>query len=337
MRWRAALATTSVAVGGAVLAKLIHAPAAALMGSMAAVALYALLGRTVVLAESVRRAALFLLGLAIGAAATPETLRLIPHWPLSLVLLIAATALMSGVAYTIYRRLGGWDRPTALFASVPGALSTVLAVGEARGADMKRVAVAQSIRVVVLAGLAPVLMSGLGAAPAVHTITPTDPGVVWCGVALGGFLTALAAQRLRWPAPWLLGPFLLSLIVHGTGVAHATMPPLVLDGAYATLGVMAGARFAGTRVQDLVRIAPLAILALLGAGLVGVSVGALAGILAHTTAAAGILSFAPGGLEVMTALALALHIAPAYVAVHHLVRFVAVNLALPWISGRLAP
>lgn len=337
MRWRAALATTGVAVLGAVLAKLIHAPAAALMGSMVAVAVYALFGGTVVLAEGVRRLALFALGLAIGAAATPETLRLIPHWPLSLVMLIVATGLMSAAAYTIYRRCGGWDRPTALFASVPGALSTVLAVGEARGADMKRVAVAQSIRVVVLAGLAPVLMSVLGAVPSVHALPQTDPAWVWCAVVLGGGLAALVAQRLRWPAPWLLGPFLLSLIVHGAGVAHATMPPLVLDAAYATLGVMAGARFAGTHVRDLARIAPLALCALLAAGCVGLSIGALAGVLAHTSAAAGVLSFAPGGLEVMTALALALHIAPAYVAVHHLVRFVAVNLALPWISGRLVP
>ncbi len=335
MRALALAETVAVAVMGVTLAKAVHAPAAALIGAMVATAIAALAGRPMVLPEPLRKAGLFMLGLAIGAAATPETLRTAIHWPLSLLCLLAATAAMTWAAYASYRHFAKWDKPTAFFAAVPGALSTVLAVGAERGADMQRVAVAQSIRVVILAALAPLLIPALGMVkPHVLSHTAETP-LMWAALLLGCLMAAFGAQRLKWPAPWLLGPFLASLLLHGSGVSHATVTGVGLDMAYGVLGVMAGARFAGSHVRDVARTAPFAILSLFLAAMVGLVLGALAGWLAHVGPAAGVLAFAPGGLEIMTALALLLHVSPAYVAIHHLVRFLAVNLALPLIAPRL--
>ncbi|MDH3741291.1 MAG: AbrB family transcriptional regulator, partial [Hyphomicrobiales bacterium] len=47
---------------------------------------------------------------------------------------------------------------------------------------------------------------------------------------------------------------------------------------------------------------------------------------------ATLLAFAPGGLEVMTILAFALGVNPAFVATHQLVRFVSLNLSMPFAS-----
>jgi uncharacterized membrane protein AbrB (regulator of aidB expression) len=53
-------------------------------------------------------------------------------------------------------------------------------------------------------------------------------------------------------------------------------------------------------------------------------------------AAEVIISFAPGGLEAMTALAFALHVDPVIVGTHHLLRFMLIGIGLPLVM-RLRP
>ena len=58
---------------------------------------------------------------------TPETLRGVATWPLSVALLaIAMICVMFGSAYYL-RKVHGWDTLSALFGSAPGALSQVIA------------------------------------------------------------------------------------------------------------------------------------------------------------------------------------------------------------------
>jgi hypothetical protein len=47
------------------------------------------------------------------------------------------------------------------------------------------------------------------------------------------------------------------------------------------------------------------------------------------------IAYAPGGIEAMAALALALHYDPAYIAVHHLARIVGITLTMPWVARSL--
>ena len=70
---------------------------------------------------------------------------------------------------------------------------------------------------------------------------------------------------------------------------------------------------------------------------VGLSAGWLAGRLTGVGPAAGMLAFAPGSLDVMVAIALALNAHPAYVAAHHTARFLGLIAALPWLATRLRP
>jgi hypothetical protein len=44
------------------------------------------------------------------------------------------------------------------------------------------------------------------------------------------------------------------------------------------------------------------------------------------------VAFAPGGLEAMTVLALALGLDPLYVGAHHLARFFAISFTLPLVA-----
>lgn len=52
--------------------------------------------------------------------------------------------------------------------------------------------------------------------------------------------------------------------------------------------------------------------------------------------AAIFLAFAPGGLPEMVLIAATLNADPAFVVVHHVVRFLIIAIALPWVAGRVA-
>ena len=57
--------------------------------------------------------------------------------------------------------------------------------------------------------------------------------------------------------------------------------------------------------------------------------------LADVSYASGMAAFAPGGLEAMAMLAFAMGLDTLYVGAHHLVRFVAIGLAMPLILTRV--
>jgi uncharacterized membrane protein AbrB (regulator of aidB expression) len=80
-------------------------------------------------------------------------------------------------------------------------------------------------------------------------------------------------------------------------------------------------------------------LASLGAFFIGVVVAAIfaLGVLLVVDLPVGqvILAFAPGGLDAMIALAVALHMDSTFVAAHQLARFIAVAIAAPFFARRV--
>jgi uncharacterized membrane protein AbrB (regulator of aidB expression) len=54
-------------------------------------------------------------------------------------------------------------------------------------------------------------------------------------------------------------------------------------------------------------------------------------------AAEVMIAFAPGSVDAMMLLALALHLDPVYVGAHHVTRIFLVSLSLPFMSRRLGP
>ena len=67
---------------------------------------------------------------------------------------------------------------------------------------------------------------------------------------------------------------------------------------------------------------------------VSVPVGIVVGTLAGVGPAAGMLAFAPGSMEVMTAIALTLNAHPAYVVAHHLFRSLLLMALVPVLAAR---
>jgi membrane AbrB-like protein len=332
---RLGLAVLTLALGaaGGGLFAWLGLPAAWLAGSMAAVAAAALAGLPVGMPAPLRNAAFVLLGVSMGASVTPETVEQMRAWPLSLALLAGSVAATLGAGSLYLRRVHGWDPVTARFASVPGALSSVLVLAAASAADLPRVALAQSVRLFTLVALMPAILSAWGggrtASPPVAPAASTAPALA-VTLAAGAALAALLAA-LRVPGGVLLGAMVASGLLHATGLVEGRLPPSILVLGFVATGAVIGARFRGTSLAILRRTLPGAIgsvllalvlsagFAALGARWLGLSFGQLW------------LAYAPGGVEAMAIMALALGLDAAFVGAHHVVRILGLNLlSLLW-------
>ncbi len=121
-------------------------PAGFLSGSMIFVAIAALAGRQMVMPAPLGRVVFVLMGISLGGAVTPETLKGIATWPLSVVLLCVGMTCSTFASAFYLRKVHGWDMLSALFGSAPGALSQVIANATQCHSDLPGIAIVQTIR-----------------------------------------------------------------------------------------------------------------------------------------------------------------------------------------------
>ena len=252
-RLRRTLETLLIAGSGGILFNLAKFPAGWIAGSMICCAAAALAGRPLGLPVNLARGFYIVLGMSIGAVATPQTVIGMAAWPLS----IAAVTIAMGaatVATTAYlKRVHGWDTLTAVFGSMPGGLSQVMVLAAEYRLELRSIAIVQSTRVVILAVCVP---AGLGlaglAGPArlpVGSVAIMD--APWELVILIGLSVTVAVALLRagFPGGLIFGPMVVSGVLHGGGYIHVTFPPWFASIAMVALGSVAGSRFTGTPLR----------------------------------------------------------------------------------------
>src|SRR5262245_28837270 len=125
-------------------------PAGWIAGSMLLSAGGALAGRPNYVPTWVALAFFIALGISIGAVATPETLRGMTTWPLSLVMICIAMVGITAATAFYLTRVHGWSTQTAVLAGSPGALSQVMVLATEYGLDLRGIAIVQTARVVLL-------------------------------------------------------------------------------------------------------------------------------------------------------------------------------------------
>jgi uncharacterized protein len=314
-------------------------PAGLISGSMLAVAIAAVMGRPLVIPLPLARLSFVLLGILLGAVVTPETLKGIADWPLSIAILVVAAVCMIFATASYLRLVHGWDRVSAIMGASPGSLAQVMALSAEYGLDLRAIAIVQTTRVLILTvglpgGLA---LFGLAATPS-PAMPPTTAAPDLAELAiLGVFSTIIAMLWLRLPGGLLVGAMIGSGILHGAGWVHAVLPWWIAGAAMITLGAVAGSRFANTT--------PKMLFGYLGAafGSFAVAITVAAGFVLLVTsilpfrAADVVVAYAPGAQDTMMVLALALHLDPVFVGAHHLARFFVVTFTIAFLARRIAP
>ena len=327
--------TVAVAALGGFLFHLLGVPAAWLSGSVVAVVLLSFAGYGRPMPRPLVDAAMLISGATMGAAVSPEALAAIARYPQSLgALVIAVVAITLGSTLWL-TRVSGWSRDDAFLASVPGALSTVMAVAVDRNAAVAAIAMVQSFRLLVLLTVLPsaIVLGGAGAGRAVAGEGALVASPASFALTLGGGLAlGLLLERLHVAAPILLGAAMVSTGLHVTGAAPGDVPPLLATAGLVLIGVFVAGRFGSLDRAAFLRTIPAAA----GSFAVGMTIAglfaALAALMAGVGLADALVAFAPGGLEGMMVLGLVLGLDPLYVGVHHLVRFLGIGLALPLVA-----
>jgi uncharacterized protein len=326
--WRVAL-TLAVGALGALAFRALDFPAPWLTGSMLVVSVGALAGGPLFLPTGLRQGVFLLLGVSMGSGMTPDTAAGVLHWPASLVILAVTVTAMTAASALFLTRGAKWTRPTAFFASVPGALSYVMAMSLRSSADTRLVMMAQMLRVVALVLVLPVLItSALPHTPRIAAAATSSYAGVFGEVMLGGVLGILL-ETARFPGGMLFGGMLGSSVLHLFGSISGPMPPAILIPCQIITGCLIGQRFVNTDLRFLAKaLAPSSI-----SFLIALSI-ATAGAVSVTWAldvpiGQVIVAFAPGGLEAMTILSFILGLDPAFVATHQLARFLGIALLLP--------
>jgi uncharacterized protein len=306
-------------------------PAGFLSGAMIFVGIAALAGRPMGVPPSFARVVYVLIGISLGGAVTPETLKGISTWPLSVALLcIGTTCATFGSAFYL-RRVHGWDMLSALFGSTPGALSQVIAHASQYHSDLRGIAFVQTVRVVILTALLPVALALFGLIPpgpsvraAVSESVPEIAALV-----LISSVSAIIAHYVRFPGGLIFGAMLASAVLHGSGLIHAGMPWWVVAAVMVALGSLSGSRFANTDLRSLANYFAAALGSFsVAVAIVSVFAAASAYILKLQLSDV-VVSFSPGALDAMMILALALHLDPIFVGAHHVSRFLLISLSLP--------
>jgi uncharacterized protein len=313
-------------------------PVPFLLGSSVAVAAAAVSGVRFTLPAPVKTFAFFVLGLQAGSGVTPAALEQVALWPLSFAALMLAVFLTVLVTFIYLTRLRGWDRQTAFFASLPGALSFVLAAAEETGADLRKVTMLQTIRLFLIIGLLVPVIAAMNGGTAQSTAQPMPPDAFWqFGLLIGcGIIGAAAGRFSRLPGGMMLGALLASAALFGASALTVRMPPVLANTGMIVLGMVIGGRFSGLRPGDIGALFPVSFYAFVCGTAAAASVGAALYLVTPIGAAKIALAFVPGAMEAMTVISFALGVDPAYVAAHHAMRFLFIALTVPFIARWLA-
>ncbi len=331
--WRVVLAVGLGAGGGALFAYF-RAPLPWMIGASAVTTAAALAGAPLHLPRRSNAVVVPILGVMLGSAFTPETLAdLVAWWP-SVTALLLYAVLMAGAFSTLLRRRLGFDAASAYFSSVPGGNVAMYTVGTAMGGDARTISLIHNTRALLTVITIPFwfrLFQGYEPAgfavpgPAANAIGLDDALVLGVSAVLGFWLANLA----RVPAPFLIGPMLLSAAAHITGLTDASPPGILVAIAQVLIGTSMGCRFTGVSIRDASSLMAIgAVMAIVMMSAAAVAAGALS----HATGlsfAALLLAFAPGGLAEMALISLALGIDTAFVSTHHLIRLSAIMLLAP--------
>jgi membrane AbrB-like protein len=324
--------TIAIALAGGGAFQLAGLPAGLISGSVLAVAGAALAGRPMVVPLALTRFILVVAGIALGSGVTPETLRGIATYPLSIALLVAATLSIFAGSAAYLRVVHRWDRLSALYGASPGALAQVIGLAVEGRADLRAIVIVQSVRVLVLAIGIPwslTLFGFTGGSGQAHPLTVGAFSLEMLTLVVVSIASAVVLTRLKFPGGWLFGAMVGSGALHGAGLVVGRLPLWIGIVAMVGLGAINGSRFANTDRRMLLRFSGAA----LGSLAVGLAIAAL--FIAVAVGFMGLrptdlaVAYAPGAQDTMMVLALALNLDPVFIGAHHLARFLVCSVTVP--------
>lgn len=279
-----------------------------------------------------------IVGCLIARAFDPSILGSIADDGLAMLLVVLTTVLASAFAGWVIARTGLLPGTTAAWGCLPGAATGMVVMAEEYGADPRLVAFMQFLRVtlvMITATLVSRLVFGVTAVEhssgaAALSFADQLPGLAatLAVAAVGG----LIARRLRVPSGGLFVPLILAAGLQAMGILTITLPPWLLVAAFSIIGWWVGLRFARESVLYALRAMPVMLVGIFAlillCGLSAVMLVWLVGVDPLTA----FLATAPGGIDVISIIAVGSNADISFVLALQTVRLLVVMMIGPLLA-----
>ncbi|HEX9859102.1 MAG TPA: AbrB family transcriptional regulator [Paracoccaceae bacterium] len=278
------------------------------------------------------------LGVAIGSSITPALIADLPGMGPTLALIPLFVLTIGAVGYPFFRRVMGYDHPTAFYSAMPGGLQDMLIFGEEAGGNVRAMSLIHATRVLVIVTAAPFLLTllydiDLSRAPgrAASDLPPLQIGLM----IISGLAGWKLAERAGLFGASILGPLILTAALSLSRVIEMRPPAEMIWAAQFFIGIAVGAKYAGITARELRHDVTAGLGYALALALISLGFVELALQLSDRASIEVLLSFLPGGQAEMAVIAIVAGADVAFVVSHHLTRIFLVILAAPLLARLL--
>ncbi|WP_051161599.1 AbrB family transcriptional regulator [Nocardia brevicatena] len=299
------------------------------------------------------RAVQAMVGVLMGSYLHPRALAAVVTTSLPLIAVTITTIMCCGLAALWLARDPRISIIDALLGMVPGGSGGIIACAHDLGADSRQVAFAQYLRVGLIALTAPLIVMAVGGRGAARSSSVEWPAFAhWVqqpqGVRSVVVLAAICllgirlGERLRLPAPVLLGPMVAAAIVTltDTWTGFAPAGPLE-DMLFVVIGLEVGLRFTRPAIRGTARILPRLLTAIGAVYLLCTGLSWAAATVTGIPFVEAYLATTPGGINAVLATAVSSQSdVPLISAVQSFRLFLALLLIPPlvrWLGTRFTP
>ncbi len=328
---------TSLLIGviGAMIFSYLRTPLPWLLGAIVAIALASrfdfLTLRSPKMFSAPARA---VLGITIGSAFHPDIVKYLGDFISSLVLILPFVVFVTFCGMLYYWKWLKFDKMTAYFSAMPGGLLEMVMLAESMGANVYRVTLTQSARLLFIVFTLPFIIQALshvsldGRASITQPLLSSDPHdmliLIFCA-----FLGWWGALKLKIPGGTMIGPMFLGALVYGSGLVYSRPPDEVIKLIQLILGTTVGFVFVGVAGKEIAKVLAQTVGYFFVLVLISALFVLLVSWMTEFPLISILLAFSPGGQSEMNVIAIIVGANLPYVALHHIVRMLLVMSVSP--------
>ncbi len=273
------------------------------------------------------------IGLTIGSSFTPQVLEYIGSYFFSLLFIIpfSAITIIAGLIY--YEKFLGFDKKTAYLSAMPGGLIEMIIIAEEIKANIAKITLVQSSRLFFIVVSLPFIIQYILGIDirGNQTITTSVVNVDLLELIflfVVGIFAAVFAKKIKLSAAFLIGPMIISIILHLTAVVTTPMPDELLKFVQVVFGTLIGFTFKGIKLSEVMKT----LLGTFGHFLILIFISFIFIVIVSSLFDFDLLSillaFSPGGQADINLIAILVGATVPYITLHHIVRlFIVVNIA----------
>lgn len=274
-----------------------------------------------------------LIGLTIGSAFTPEILQYIDVYLYSLLLVIPYTIITIVAGMYYFYRFQGFDKKTAYLSSMPGGVIEMVIIGEEIKANIAKITLVQSSRLFFIVVTLPFVIQYIFKVDISGNKLITIPIVninlqEFLFLLVAGFIGGYLAKKVKLSAAYLIGPMIVSILLHSTGYVTTTVPDEFLKFVQVVFGTIIGFTFRGVSVKEILQTLKATFGHFIILSIISIIFILIAYYSFDFPIISTLLAFSPGGQAELNLIAILVVANVPYITLHHIVRlFIVMNIA----------